>query len=281
MAGVAAEPALREELPPEDAPPPAAEPTRWFLGLDLGTTGLSAVLLEQSTGQVYPLYWVDNTISGATADKFFRLPVLASVRVGAGEDYQVQSVGSSALTVTWGDLDAPEDNTIVLKGLKPVLKLGIPLRATAADPAQPQIQWSDQRHLPLQAFQEALQQLLATLPQFSQAEAPFTLGAVGLEAPTLGLALNQLAGVLVSYPANWPDSYTFNLREAILNIGLLSSPDDIYFVEDAIAPSSLACPTHKPPLPMARVSPSTSKPSMPATGRAALWQFLPELRLQR
>lgn len=56
---------------PVDLPPAAAAAeTLWFLGLDLGTTGLSAVLLERHSGQVYPLYWVDNAISGATADKF-------------------------------------------------------------------------------------------------------------------------------------------------------------------------------------------------------------------
>jgi hypothetical protein len=236
---VAAEPAPIEP-PSEETLQPGEEPTGWFLGLDLGTTGLSAVLLEQPAGQVYPLYWIDNTTSGATADKFFRLPALASVRVATGGDYQVQSVGSSALTISWGEVDAAEENTVMLKGLKSFLKLGIPLGATAGDTAQPQIQWpqiqwTNDLHLPLQAFQEAFQRLLATLPQSFQAEAPFTLGAVGLEPATLALALNQLVGVVVSYPANWPDSYTFNLREAVLGAGLVASPDDVYFVEDAIA----------------------------------------------
>ncbi len=41
------------------APPPqqGIVPTDWYLGLDIGTTALSAVLCHCPTGAVYPLYW--------------------------------------------------------------------------------------------------------------------------------------------------------------------------------------------------------------------------------
>ncbi|MGG6238555.1 hypothetical protein ACQ4N7_07920 [Nodosilinea sp. AN01ver1] len=236
--------------PPEADEPEAAEPTPlWFLGLDVGTTGLSAVLLERRGGQVYPLYWVDNAISGVTADKFFRLPSLASVSTGddAGS-WQVQSIGSSALTVNWSDGDASDQGTVLLKALKPYLKLSIP--AVVDDGVyQPQIQWSDRDRLPLQIFQDSLRELLATLPQGLSPEAAFTVGAVGLDAEAIAFALNQLRGVVVSYPANWPDTYTFNLREAVLGAGLTASPDDIYFVEDAIAAVLSGLPDPSTPLP--------------------------------
>ncbi|HEY9607353.1 MAG TPA: hypothetical protein V6C85_37560, partial [Allocoleopsis sp.] len=29
----------------------------WYLGIDYGTTGMSAVLLDSSTSQYYPIYW--------------------------------------------------------------------------------------------------------------------------------------------------------------------------------------------------------------------------------
>ena len=125
------EPPVVAPRPPEPVAPDRAELPLWFLGLDVGTTGLSAVLLERRGGQVYPIYWVDNAISGVTADKFFRLPMLASVGLldNGGETYQVQSVGSSALTVSWSDTDSSEPETLLLKTLKPYLKLGIPLAA--------------------------------------------------------------------------------------------------------------------------------------------------------
>ncbi|HIK43949.1 MAG TPA: hypothetical protein IGR64_03575, partial [Leptolyngbyaceae cyanobacterium M65_K2018_010] len=228
---------ILEPGPPslDEEPPVEPTPSQWFLGLDVGTTGLSAVLLERQTGQVYPLYWVDNSISGLTADKFFRLPALASVQLADPGDYRIQSVGSSALTFNWAALDTPEPTTLVLKGLKPLLKLGVPRAAGETEVAQPQIQWSDSVRLPLQAFQAGLEGLLATLPQSGQPGAAFSVGAVGLEPTALAGVLGQLEGVIVSYPANWPDTYTFNLREAVLGAGLIPNAADIYFIEDAIA----------------------------------------------
>ncbi len=223
----------------DSLPPTAVEETPaglWFLGLDIGSSGLSAVLLDRPRGPVHPLYWIDRNISGATADKFFRLPAIASVRRGKdGETYQLQSVGSSALTVSWNDSESPEPTGLILKGLKSLLKSGIPVVLPHGDGPQPQVQWSETVALPLGVFQGALEDLLATLPQALKANSTFSLGAVGLDLATLGQALEQLAGVIVSYPANWPDSYTFNLREAIIGAGLMSDPEGIYFIEDSIA----------------------------------------------
>jgi hypothetical protein len=249
----------------------------------VGTTGLSAVLLERRGGQVYPLYWVDNAISGVTADKFFRLPTLALVGADAGDGpWRVQSIGSSALTVNWSDTDSGgtgsgntgfgdagsgnadsgnadtgnadtgdtgsgDQAVVLLKALKPYLKVGIP--SGEINSSYPQIQWSDGDRLPLQVFQDSLQRLLATLPQGLSPEAAFTVGAVGLDSAAIALAFEQLRGVIVSYPANWPDTYTFNLREAVLGAELIASPDDIYFVEDAIAAVLSGLPDPATPLP--------------------------------
>ena len=223
-------------LPLEPTAMAAQESTLWFLGLDVGTTGLSAVLLERSTGRVYPIYWVDRGISGATADKFFRLPALATVRLTQdGKLDQIESVGSSALAVSWGDGEDPEDSLVMLRGLKPCLKLAIPAMLTEDEAAQPNIQWSETLTLSLQTFQSALEALCATLGRRQATDRPFSLGAIGLEPLALEQALGKLEGVIVSYPANWPDTYSFNMREAILAAGLVGSPEDIYFLEEAIA----------------------------------------------
>ncbi len=229
----------------------------WFLGLDVGTSGLSAVLLDKCSSQAYPIYWIDNAISGATADKFFRLPTLVSVAPSAADGrYQVQSVGASTLTVDWDDAtgsDDSEDNSVILKTLKPFLKFGIPVTEAETGDSQPQVQWSDQTQLPLQVFLEGLQALLATLslPDSS----PFTVGAVDLETDKLTQALQQLQGVVVSYPANWPDTYTFNLREVVIGAGLIENPEDIYFLEDAIATVLSGFPDPNEPMPEANSQP--------------------------
>ncbi|WOD41046.1 hypothetical protein [Nodosilinea sp. E11] len=255
-------------IPPAAAASAAAPTPLWFLGLDVGTTGLSAVLLERRGGNVYPLYWIDNAISGVTADKFFRLPTLASVgRDDEAGNLGVRSVGSSALTVNWSDTEDPADqSTVLIKALKPYLKVGIPTGGADEGSAQPQIQWSDRDQLPLQVFQDSLQRLLATLPQGLAPAAAFTVGAVGLDNAAISLAFEQLLGVIVSYPANWPDTYTFNLREAVLGAKIIANPDDVYFVEDAIAAVLSGLPDPGAPLPEV-----SSQPMQQQTLYACAW----------
>ena len=223
-------------LPQGPAAMAVEDSTLWFLGLDVGTTGLSAVLLERSSGRVYPIYWVDRGISGATADKFFRLPALATVRLTQGSKaYQLESVGTSALTISWGEGEDTEESVLMLRGLKPFLKLAIPAVLAEVEAAQPSIQWSETLTLSLQVFQSALEALIATLTAEQPVDSPFSLGTIGLESLALEQVLGQLEGVIVSYPANWPDTYSFNVREAILAAGLVRSPEHIYFLEEVIA----------------------------------------------
>jgi uncharacterized coiled-coil DUF342 family protein len=255
--------AAGEAPAPEPVEPPRAtvfpqdSGSVWFLGLDIGTQGISAVLLQRRSGQVFPLFWVDTTISGATADKFFRLPTLAAVSPTQGEnsqaEYGVQSVGSSALMVNWdeGDSTEDEDDAVLVKSLKPFLKMGLPLQTPETGNPQPMMQWSDQVQLPLQTFGTALQELLTTLLPSEASKSTLAVGAVGLQSEDITDALQQLRGVVVSYPANWPDTYPFNIREAVIRAGLVDRPDDVYFLEDAIAAilSGLPDPAEPPPSP--------------------------------
>jgi len=251
---------IQESAPPEPPLTPEVNDATndlWFLGLDIGAQGISAVLLRRLTGQVFPLYWVDTTISGATADKFFRLPTIASVGLTA-KGYGVQAVGSAALMVNWEDSETPEndDGTILVKSLKPFLKMGLPISDPTHIKTQPMMQWSEQVQMPLQTFETALQELLTTLLPLTPSKSHLKVGAIGLPAEDIMAALQQLQGVVVSYPANWPDTYPFNVREAILKAGLVERADDIYFLEDAIAavlsglpdPAELAPSTNGQPI---------------------------------
>ena len=60
-------------------------------------------------------------------------------------------------------------------------------------------------------------------------------GTVGLEETALQAAMNRLKGIIVGYPTNWPDTYSLNIREAVLAVGLVTDPNQIFFIEDAIA----------------------------------------------
>ena len=90
---------------------------------------------------------------------------------------------------------------------------------------------------------QALQALLLTLkPNAEQQEnvnSQVSISAIGLEPESLNRALSELAGAIASVPADWPQAYRFNVREAILGANLVENPEQICFVEEAIA-SALA-----------------------------------------
>lgn len=214
---------------------PLAEPRQpdsqaaWFLGLDLGSTGLSAVLMNRTDGQVHPIYWYE---SSDPATKRFRLPSVAWLTA----DHQVSAVGTAA----WNEASQPQQSAeaaasgFALRQLKPLLKVGVPHKATVAASEEPLIQWTEQRSLPLVAVQSAMEKLLSSLVDPRQYGQP-QCDAVGLAAEQLQAVLASLHGVIVGYPINWPDTYSFNLREVLLSVRLVDRPEQIFFVEDAIA----------------------------------------------
>ena len=201
--------------PPTDEGDETSEDAQWFLGVDIGTTGLSAVLMDQLGDRVYPLCWRD------AEEPRFRLPAIAQVigrdRAQPGFGEQIGEVGIAALQ---------SDGNRLLRHIKPLLKVGIPHGNTG----EPWVQWSEQMAMPLQEVQSALSELLKSLsPHRASCQ------AVGLDDNALRRVLASLSGVVVGYPTNWPDTYSFNVREAILASGLVARAEQIFFVEETIA----------------------------------------------
>ena len=210
--------------PPTEADDSISDEAQWFLGIDIGTTGISAVLINQLGEQVYPLCW---NAAGDESNRF-RLPAIAQIvgsdRVQPGFGDPIGEVGITALQA---------HSNRLLRHIKPLLKVGIPHGSSG----EPWVQWSEQTALPLQAVQSALVELLKSL-NASHA----SCRAVGLKDPLLRRILANLAGVVIGYPTNWPDTYSFNIREAVLAAGLVEESDRVFFVEEVIATLLSALP---------------------------------------
>ena len=209
------------------ADPSDPQPSAWFLGIDIGTTGLSAVLINQLGDQVYPLCW--NTSGDPEANRF-RLPAVLQVSAQTGA---TGAVGMAAL----------RQSDRLLRNIKPLLKVGIPHSTS-----EPLIQWSDRQRLPLLSLQVALTDLLRDLSvtqRANQRASQMGCQAIGLENRALRWALSNLKGVIVGYPNNWPDTYSFNIREAVLAAGIVAEPGQVYFVEEVIAALLSALPDPK------------------------------------
>jgi len=207
----------------------------WYLGIDFGTTGLSAVVLNKNTGQHYPLYWQQesSTNNHDSGDRVFRLPT--------------QTSASPTLAKAPG---------ITVSTVKPYLPLAIPYYSPERRQWEPMLVLPDGQ-VPLYWVRRSLQAMLATLtPETVRTKVLLQVGAMGLESDVLADALAQLAGVIVSYPTDWGDTYQINVREAVLAAKLVKESQQIVFLEDAIASLLAAFPTSEPASPT--VTPQSS-----------------------
>lgn len=121
---------------------------------------------------------------------------------------------------------------LLLHRFKPYLNVTIPFRSPQTQQWEPQIRQSDTQSFPLVLVQQTLATLLAALTPSSSS---ILSRADDLSPEAFQQALNQLAGVVINHPVGSSDAYRFNMREAVLAAGLVPNPDQIYFVEEAIA----------------------------------------------
>ncbi|UWU48165.1 hypothetical protein [Limnospira platensis] len=196
---------------------------RWYLGLEVGTTGISAALLDRLTEAVYPIYWLSDS---QESDRIFRLPSRVYLHRKSGCE-----IGE----------------TEVLQGFKPYLSWAIPHHFGEDYAPCPLLQVSPTQKLFLGTFKQALQLLLSTIsPQgggdnIDSEDGDLTLpknyqsGANGLTDQEFKTAYMSLSGVVVGCPTQASHAYGFNVRETILAAGLVKSPSQIWMVEDAIA----------------------------------------------
>ncbi|MDZ7957770.1 MAG: hypothetical protein RMY34_07670 [Aulosira sp. DedQUE10] len=237
---------------PEPSPQNTPE-SNWYLGIDFGTTGISAALLNRSTCVVYPIYWSAENPAGTTSfQQSFRLPAevylpTASVLQGepqskeANEQIAPASVASEKLSDNLASTPAPAKpdpklkNTLYSAQLKPYLQIAIPYKS-ARQKWEPVLQFNEFSAGPLIWVVRSLAKLLLTLKSDRQSTTQgLTAAAVGLNESTFRSIINNITGVICTCPSSWSEQYRFNLREALLNSKLVQHPQQVFFIEEAIA----------------------------------------------
>lgn len=199
------------------------------------------MVLNPKTGQHYPLYWQpkSSTANRDSGDRLFRLPT------------QTHAHQSSTETTT---ANAPR---ITVSTVKSYLPLAIPYYCPDRRQWEPMLALPEGQ-VPLYWVRRSLQTMLATLtPETIRTKASPQLGAMELDSETLAEILAELAGVIVSYPMGWGDTYQINVREAVLAAKLVKEPEQIVFLEDAIASLLAAFATPEPASPPLRTHSST------------------------
>ncbi|RCJ24731.1 hypothetical protein A6770_03480 [Nostoc minutum NIES-26] len=202
----------------------------WYLGIDLGTTGISAALLNRSTFVVHPIYWSAENQPGATSfQQSFRLPAevyLPAASVPQAETQTTQVQESKATN--------PRKNLYSAQ-LKPYLQVAIPYKSRQQK-WEPVLQFNEFSAGPLIWVVRSLSKLLLTLKSDRHSTTQGLIAtAIGLDAQTFHQIINNIAGAICTCPSSWSEQYRFNVREALLTSKLVQHPQQVFFVEEAIA----------------------------------------------
>jgi hypothetical protein len=226
----------------------------WYLGIDLGTTGISAALLNRSTFVVHPIYWSAENPPGTTSfQQSFRLPTevylpTASVPHGENESVEVHEQTTPAAvaqdkvpdrspttSATPRSTAEPTTNNLYSAQLKPYLQVAIPYKSERQK-WEPVLQLNEFSAGPLIWVVRSLSKLLLTLKSEKTSTTPSLMAAaVGISEQNFPQIINNIAGIICTCPSSWSEQYRFNVREALLTSKLIQHPQQVFFVEEAIA----------------------------------------------
>jgi hypothetical protein len=214
----------------------------WYLGIDVGTTGISAALLNRSRLVVYPIYWSAESKSGESAfEQSFRLPAevyLPTVSMPHAEAESTENVEQrvpAAVAQNQARSASTSAQNLYSAHLKPFLQVAVPYQ-NRQQKWEPVLQLNEFLAGPLIWVVRSLSKLLLTLKSDATSTTPALIAhGVGIDATVFSEIINNLAGVICNCPSHWSEQYRFNVREAILASQLVSHPQQIFFVEEAIA----------------------------------------------
>lgn len=216
----------------------------WYLGIDLGTTGISAALLNRSTIEVYPLYWTaENQAEATSIKRSFRLPAevyLPTASVTSGETESKETQEQPVLAAVAAQQESSNETTtpthnLFSAQLKPYLQIALPYK-NERQKWEPVLQLNEFSTVPLVWVVRSLSKLLLTLmSDRSSTTLGLTAAAVGIEPDIFYNIISNLSAVVCTCPCSWTEQYRFNVREALLNSKLVQHPQQVFFVEEAIA----------------------------------------------
>jgi hypothetical protein len=201
----------------------------WYLGIDLGTTGISATLLNRATGVVYPICWSAEHQSGSHSfQQSFRLPAEVYLPTTSASSGDTESTKTPAHA-------AHLKNHPCSAQLKPYLQVAIPYK-NEQQKWEPVLQFNQFSAGPLIWVVRSLSKLLLTLKADRHSTTQGLIAtAIGLDEHSFHQIINNVAGVICNCPSSWSEQYRFNVREALLTSKLAQHPQQVFFVEEAIA----------------------------------------------
>ena len=126
-------------------------------------------------------------------------------------------------------------NNLYSAQLKPYLQVAIPYKSERQK-WEPVLQLNEFSAGPLIWVVRSLSKLLLTLKSKKTSTTPSLMAAaMGISEQDFPKIINNIAGVICTCPSSWSEQYRFNVREALLTSKLIQHPQQVFFVEEAIA----------------------------------------------
>ena len=202
--------------------PQKDENLSWYLGIDLGTTGISAALLNHAKLIVHPIYWsAEHKSSKTTFTQSFRLPAEVYLPTGSiphsHPETRENSQDINSTTEIDNGFSIPVDTKPELYSthLKPFLHVGISYKNNEKK-WEPVLQLNEFAASPLIWVVRSLSKLLLTLKSDHTSTTPaLSAHATGMDKEVFLEVINDLTGVICSCPGNWSEQYRFNVRDSI------------------------------------------------------------------
>lgn len=211
------------------APLPILPNSVWYLGIDLGTTGLAAVLFNKSNKQVYPISWSVGEQTDLPENKVFHSEL-------CGNRLPINITGKALPNnfKTYLNVTLPYDSEETGKS-QPIFKWSKPQKTESLVVRETTIQ--DVQEIELKEVISVLIVLLSSFSSYKESTNELVNYSFveGLNPEDFADGIENLAGVFVSCPAGWSEAYRFNVREVILASRLVNHGEQICFVEEAIA----------------------------------------------
>ena len=237
---------------PWDTPEKSEPAATWYLGIDLGESSIAAVLWRQETGEFHPIHWSWQPAEGAGWGRAIAdqptYPAAIYLTPNQRNLERWDKGARRSPTMPWTGFAAiqaarQQPRGLLLSQFKSALGRAVSCLLPQDASLEPKIAWTETQAIAFHWLVQGLTGLLrplgvarSALPNRLKAKQPqFSCGVPGWSVEQFRGVMAQVQGVMGSQPVGASEAFRFNGREAMLRSQVADSPEQVMFLEEAVA----------------------------------------------
>ncbi|MEM9770032.1 MAG: hypothetical protein AAF889_00255 [Cyanobacteria bacterium P01_D01_bin.73] len=253
---IAPEPNDSEQLAPVadpwDAPEESEPVATWYLGIDIGESRIAAVLWCEETGESYPIDWSWQPADGAGWGQAITdqpsYPAAIYLTPNQRNLERWEGTARRSPTMPWTGFAAiqaarKQPRGLLLSQFKHALGRAVSCLLPQDSSLEPKIAWTDTQAIAFHWLVQGLTGLLrplgisrSSISNTPKAQQPqFSCSVEGWSVEQFRGVMGQVQGVMVSQPVEASEAFRFNGREAVLRSQVADVPEQVMFLDEAVA----------------------------------------------